>query len=139
MKTFFQFDFESDENAREISTPLFIKKANSNDKEPVKCNAIWDTGATSSMISANAAKKLMLAPIGLTQIAGVHGISNAKTYLVDVVFGNGFTLHDIKVSEASDFGGFDFLVGMDIISRGIMSLDGVTNGKLKVRFQIEAQ
>ena len=139
MKTFFQFDFESDENAREISTPLFVKKANCNDKEPVKCNAIWDTGATSSMISANTAKKLMLAPIGLTQIAGVHGINNAKCYLIDIVFGNGFTLHDIKVSEASDFGGFDFLVGMDIIGQGIMSLDGVTNEKLKVRFQIEAQ
>ena len=138
MKDFFQFEYEADDNSREISTPLFIAKPNS-DKEPIKCNAIWDTGATSSMISANTAKKLMLAPVGLTQIAGVHGINNAKTYLVDVVFGNGFTLHEIKVSEASDFGGFDFLVGMDIISRGIMAVDGVTNGKLKVRFQIEAQ
>ncbi len=138
MKDFFQFEYEADDNAREIATPLYVSKPNG-DKEPVKCNAIWDTGATSSMISANTARKLMLAPVGLTQIAGVHGINNAKCYLVDVIFGNGFTLHEIKVSEASDFGGFDFLVGMDIISRGIMLLDGATDNKLKVRFQIETK
>ena len=138
MKKFFQFEFEADENAREIATPLFLEKPNSN-KDAVKCNAVWDTGATSSMISASTAKLLSLAPTGITQIAGVHGISNAKSYIINVIFGNGFTLHEIKVHEAADCGGFDFLVGMDIICRGIMLLDGVTSGKLKARFQIAAE
>lgn len=135
MNVFFQFDFEAESDASEISTPVFLAKPASN-AEPIKCNAIWDTGATSSMISAATAKKLLLAPVGMTQIAGVHGVSNAKCYYVDIIFGNGFKLPKIKVSEASDFGGFDILIGMDIISQGIMLLDGVSEKKLKVRFQI---
>lgn len=137
MNVFFQFDFESDGDASEISTPIFVSKSSGN-AEPVQCTAIWDTGATSSMISSATAKKLLLAPVGMTQIAGVHGINNAKCYHVDIIFGNGFKLPKIKVSEASDFGGFDILIGMDIIGRGIMLLDGISNKKLKVRFQIPA-
>jgi hypothetical protein len=44
---------------------------------------------------------------------------------------------NIKVSEASNFGGFDLLVGMDIIKRGVFLIDG-TDGELKVLFQFPA-
>lgn len=134
MKDFFQFDLETNGDAPEIATPIYLSKPDST-ADKIRCNAIWDTGATSSMISAAMAKKLALAPTGTTQIAGVHGVSNAKCYLVDITFGNGFCLQKIKVSEASDFGGFDLLVGMDIIGRGKMFLDG-TRDKLNVRFQM---
>jgi hypothetical protein len=56
---------------------------------------------------------------------------------VDIVFGNGFTIPSVKVSEASDFGGFDLLIGMDIIGQGALVLDG-TQDKLNVRFQFPA-
>jgi predicted aspartyl protease len=137
MKTFFQFTFESESgSANEISTPLFIKKISDSSLEyPAK--AVWDTGATSSMISAALARKLTLAPTGTIQIAGVHGVQNARCYSIDIVFGNKFTIPAVKVSEASDFGGFDILVGMDIISKGKMVIDG-TDGKLKVCFQFPA-
>ena len=137
MKTFFQFTFEAEStSASEISTPLFIRKHNDAALEyPAK--AVWDTGATSSMISAALAKKLALPPISTAQIAGVHGVQNARCYSIDIVFGNKFMIPAVKVSEASDFGGFDVLVGMDIISKGKMDIDG-TSGKLKVCFQYPA-
>lgn len=132
----FQFRFETEKNTAEISTPIFIKKKNS-PTPPEKGNAIWDTGATSSMISAAIARKLQLVPVGTVQIAGVHGVQNAKCYLIDIVFQNGFTVPDIKVSEGSNFGGFDLLVGMDIIGRGVMVIDGMDE-KLQVNFQFPA-
>ncbi len=137
MKTFFQFNFEAEStSASEISTPLFVRKHGDSALEyPAK--AVWDTGATSSMISAALARKLTLAPTGTIQIAGVHGVQNARCYSVDIVFGNKFMIPSVKVSEASDFGGFDMLVGMDIISKGKMVIDG-TDGKLKVCFQFPA-
>lgn len=137
MKTFFQFNFEAEStSASEISTPLFVRKHGDTALEyPAK--AVWDTGATSSMISAALARKLTLAPTGTIQIAGVHGVQNARCYSVDIVFGNKFMIPSVKVSEASDFGGFDMLVGMDIISKGKMVIDGI-DGKLKVCFQFPA-
>ena len=137
MKTFFQFTFESESgSASEISTPLFVRKHGDTALEyPAK--AIWDTGATSSMVSAALAKKLTLQPVGTVQIAGVHGVQNAKCYSIDIVFGNKFTIPAVKVSEASDFGGFDMLIGMDIIGKGKMLIDGTEN-KLKVCFQFPA-
>ena len=136
MCDYFQFNFEADGGTSEIATPVLLKKCGATG-DGLKCKAVWDTGATSSMISATAAKKLGLAPHGLVQIAGVHGVSNAKCYHVDIAFGNGFCIPRIKVSEASDFGGFDVLVGMDIIGRGKMYIDGA-NGSLRVCFQFPA-
>ena len=132
----FRFNFETDKGTAEISTPIMIKKKNSQ-AMPEKGNAIWDTGATSSMISASMARKLQLLPIGTVQIAGVHGIQNAKCYFIDIIFQNGFTIENIKVSEGSNFGGFDLLIGMDIIGRGVMLINGM-DGNLKVLFQIPA-
>ena len=136
IKNFFQFAFSADKRTTEIATPVFLKKHGDINEEQ-KANAIWDTGATSSMISAAMAKKLQLPANGTVQIAGVHGVQNARCYYVDIVFGNGFCIPAVKVSEASDFGGFDVLIGMDIIGKGALIVDG-TQGKLNVRFQISA-
>jgi predicted aspartyl protease len=129
----FQFKFKAESNTAEISTPIILRKKGGQTIEE-SGNAIWDTGATSSMISVSMARKLQLNPIGMTQIAGVHGVANAKIYNIDIIFKNGFTIENIKVSEASNFGGFDLLVGMDIIKRGVFLIDG-TDGELKVLFQ----
>ena len=137
MKNYFQFRFSASKESSEIATPLYLKKHGEINGEQ-KANAIWDTGATSSMISAAMAKKLQLTPSGTIQIAGVHGVQNARCYYVDIIFGNGFCIPSVKVSEASDFGGFDLLIGMDIIGQGALVLDG-TQDVLNVRFQFPAE
>lgn len=91
----------------------------------VICRAIWDTGATGSMISADVAQRLNLRPLGETRILGVHGAQKAKVYKVDLVFKQAdVILPGIRVSEADAGGGFDLLVGMDIIGRGMFGIYG---------------
>lgn len=120
---FFTFRMKCPSDNAEIATELEVF-ANGGDKGTL-CRAIWDTGATGSMIAANVAEKLKLKPCGETRIFGVHGSQKAKVYTVDVVFPRAkVKLPGIRVSEADDGGGFDILVGMDIIGRGMFGIYG---------------
>lgn len=119
----FTFKLVCDADNAEIATNLEVCAPGWAEKE--RCRAIWDTGATGSMISADVAKKLKLKSCGETQILGVHGSQKAKIYKVDILFPMaGVVLPDIRVSEADAGGGFDLLVGMDIIGQGMFGIYG---------------
>lgn len=124
IRDFFVFDLMCD--GREIATQITISSP-AGDRQLHNCTAIWDTGATSSMISQRIAQELKLSPQGSVKVSGVHGVENANIYTVDLIFNNGYRIPDIQVSEAGNSGGFDLLVGMDVISRGIFIVDGVNH------------
>ena len=126
VRDFFVFDLICD--GREIATPITISTTNS-EQQLHNCTAIWDTGATSSMISQRTAKELQLSPHGTVKVSGVHGVENANVYFVDLVFNNGYEIPNIQVSEAGNNAGFDILVGMDVINRGIFIIDGVNHAE----------
>ena len=129
---YFNFRLSSPEKLNEISTPIAIacggNRCALNSRPVHRCIAIWDTGATSSMIARHIAEKLRLESTGNVQIAGVHGVKDAKTYIVSLIFGNGFVIPDLPVSEADNNGGFDVLIGMDVIARGKLIIDGLGDG-----------
>ena len=128
VRDFFVFDLICD--GKEIATPISVSCQCSSACIPVhQCTAIWDTGATSSMISEKLARKLNLTPEGTVKVSGVHGIEESNIYTIQLQFNNGFTLNDIQVSEAGNNAGFDILIGMDIIARGIFIIDGVNNAE----------
>ena len=120
----FYFTLTSENKLKEISTPVTVAHCDKLCRSEHNCNAIWDTGATSSMITRRIAQKLNLHSIGKVRIAGVHGAVNTNIYTVDIRFGNGFTIPNVTVSEADDGGGFDVLIGMDIINQGRLLIDG---------------
>lgn len=132
---FFQFDLCSPLAAAEIATLLSVADPEEPERKVRHCTAIWDTGATSSMITESLAKKLELKSIGKTRISGVHGVEDAAVYRIDLIFGNGFVIPDVRVSEAADNGGFDVLIGMDIIGQGAFYVTGIS-GRLKACFQM---
>lgn len=88
------------------------------------CKAIFDTGATSSMVSSKTAEELRLVPTGTVNVTGVHGTEKTNQYIVNLIFQNGFIIPGISVSEAGPDGGFDLLIGMDVISRGDFFISG---------------
>jgi len=91
-------------------------------------SAIWDTGATNTVITENVAKQCGLAPTGMTLVQTAHGSKQANTYLVSVYLPATVHFRSVKVTEG-ELGGADLLIGMDIIGVGdfaVSSLGGQT-------------
>lgn len=84
---------------------------------PISKIALWDTGATKSVITASTAAALGLTSIGPTQVNHVGGSHQSKTYLVNVYLPNGVTIQGVRVTECPDKD-FDVIIGMDIIAHG---------------------
>jgi hypothetical protein len=82
---------------------------------PSEFVAVWDTGATSSVITSNVVRLLNLYSEGSIEINGVTGPQIVDTYLVTLTLPNGFS-KDIFAASCTVAIGCDVLVGMDIIS-----------------------
>lgn len=85
--------------------------------------ALWDTGATNSVVTSATAKALGLKPI--TKVISNHagGQSEVNVYLVHIFLPNKIIIPNVKVTECNDLTGkFGILVGMDIITAGDFSV-----------------
>jgi len=98
--------------ARKITTPIGVSTL---DGEQAEFAAIWDTGATSSVITLDVVNKLNLYSEGSIEINGVTGPQVVDTYLVTLILPNGFS-KDIFAASCTAAIGCDVLIGMDIIS-----------------------
>lgn len=101
-----------------------------NTKTRISSNAIWDTGATASVITDKIIKQLNLTPTGMTTVSTANGVANQYTYIVDVQLPNNVTFKDVTVTGVTGLSGdCDVLIGMDIIGVGDLSItnfNGVT-------------
>lgn len=101
----------------------------------IEYKAIWDTGATGSVISAKVVNDLDLKPISVVQVHHGGGSSLANVYLVNIFLPNYVVIPQVRVTEAPAIGQAEVLIGMDIISQGDFA---VTNkdGKTVFSFRI---
>lgn len=110
----------------------------SNRKMPsqsVQALGIWDTGATTSVITEALVKKLNLKPYSKTQVRGVNGTTTEDTYYVNVLLPNKFLVSHVRAPQCKQLAGnFDFLIGMDIIGIGDLSVSHA-NGKTMLSFR----
>lgn len=108
-----------------IPESISIKK-----KQPISdIKALWDTGATGSVISKKIVESLLLKPTGMTQSSGVHGVKTVNTYEVDIFLPNNVVIPEVTVIESTNLKNFDVLIGMNIITLGdfaISNRDGKT-------------
>ncbi len=93
--------------------------------------AIWDTGATASVITQEVVDACGLKPIGMTQVHGVGGLVNCEVYLVSVTLPNNLTVPEVRVTKGNLGPDTGVLIGMDIISLGDFS---ITNKDAKTIF-----
>lgn len=99
-------------------------------------NALWDTGASNSVITQKTAKILNLIPIRKVKVFHGGGESNENVYLVKIYLPNKFNIPNIHVTECSDISGrFGVLIGMDIICFGDFSITNV-NKKTVASFRM---
>ena len=101
---------------------------------PQTFRAIWDTGATASVITNRVVSALGLSPIGVAQVHTAGGTTLASVYLVAILLPNKVGFQSVRVTEAP-ISGADVLIGMDIISKGDFA---VTNfgGKTVFTFRV---
>lgn len=91
--------------------------------------AIWDTGATNTIITQKVVNDCGLKPIGRTQLTTASDKKEAPLYLVAIFLPNLVYVHELMVAEAAVTGDAEILIGMDIINRGdfaVTNRDGKT-------------
>ena len=101
----------------------------------VQFNALWDTGATNSMITSRAVAELGLQPGGYTHVHHVHGTTDdVPFYYVNLVVFSNFHFPDVAVvlGKLTDT---DILIGMDIINRGDFAVSN-KNGATAFSFRV---
>lgn len=96
----------------------------------VELDAIWDTGATNSVITQEVVDSCGLAPISMVQTHGVHGSEIAEVYLVNIYLPNQVVFSAIGVTKGKLIDA-QVLIGMDIISQGDFA---VTNFQGRTKF-----
>lgn len=114
-----------------VSLPYDISLGN-NIKLPVRktFKALWDTGATNTVICKNVVDSLNLKPTGKTQTHNAAGSCIVDTFSVNIYLPNNITFHNLSVTHGI-FNGFDILIGMDVINNGDFS---ITNFNKKTSF-----
>lgn len=96
---------------------------------------IWDTGATNSVITQNVVSQCLLRPTGMVDVSTPKGSYRTETFLVNILLPNHVGFSSVRVSKGELTGGYDVLIGMDIIGKGDFA---VTNkdGKTAFSFRI---
>ena len=91
-------------------------------------DALWDTGATGSVISQEVAAKLELLPEGTAKVFHAQGSTHVPKYFVNLGLPNGVEVVGVEALEGV-LEGCGVLIGMDIINLGdfaVTNQDGVT-------------
>ena len=122
--------------APEIRTQVVLSVTGAASCQPVRCEAVWDTGSFTTVISPAVAKALGLYPLGRRPIHTANGTYWANLYSLDVMLPNGMLVQGVAVSE-SDLKVCDVLIGMNIISMGDMKITNRTNTKFVFRIPSE--
>lgn len=119
-----------------LISPASILNSNASNKKH-QYTAIWDTGATGTVISQKVVDECELIPTGMTQVATAGGIVSVNTYIVDVSLPNNVTFQNLNVTTGF-LNGTDVLIGMDIMSAGDFSVSNF-EGKTKFTFRLPSQ
>jgi predicted aspartyl protease len=126
------FTQEYDKLSLRLITPVLMTAFSTEDTSPKKIsiNALWDTGASDTVITKRVAKSLNLFSIDTITISGVNSIGEAEIALVDIELPNGFNLLRRRVSICEMPPPIDMLIGMDIILLGDFSICNANNKTL---------
>jgi predicted aspartyl protease len=108
-----------------LQTQVRIHKPN--EAISLRISAIWDTGATGSVISKQTIEKLGLAQTGFKVVSTANGTIRKKSYTIDIELPNKVLVQGLVATETEFlYGDCDALIGMDIITLGDFS---ITNHK----------
>jgi predicted aspartyl protease len=99
-------------------------------KKRLTATAVWDTGATHSMITKETAQRLELTIIDTGRVVGVNSSTIADIALISIGLPNGVLIPNKRVIISSLGGQEDMLIGMDIIRLGDFSISNANRETL---------
>lgn len=79
--------------------------------------AIWDTGATNTVITENVVNTCGLKPIGMARVNTANGQADCSVFLINLLLPSNVGFHHLRVTQAQVMGA-DMLIGMDVITKG---------------------
>lgn len=96
---------------------------------PLTIKALWDTGATNSVIGQAIKNSLKLPVVGRVMVHGVHGQEEADRCAIDIHLPNHVIIQNLPVTVSKGFidDGFQLLIGMDIIGLGDFAISHKKN------------
>ena len=134
-KCYNAYDLEYSHIVNGIITPIFIYSSPySAEGKSLKIDALWDTGATHSVLSPKISKDLGLTPVDNLNIGGIDGDKSSDVVMVTIILPNDTVLTGRRF-YVSNIPGVDVLIGMDIISKGDFNISNA-NGKTLFSFVI---
>lgn len=89
--------------------------------------AIWDTGATQSVITQNVVDKCDLKPVGMQKVYTASGQELVEVYRVNFGLPNKVLIVDVPVTKMKISGEANILIGMDIIHQGDFVITNYNN------------
>jgi hypothetical protein len=93
--------------------------------ERASTKALWDTGASKSVISQPLARQLGLKAAGATNVSHAGGSSISPTYLVNFFLPTGVGILGVLATEFPGHINFGAIIGMDVITLGDFSITNV--------------
>lgn len=117
-----------------LSAPSSAQSNVIQSKDGHQFKAIWDTGATNSVITENVVNTLKLTSTGFADVDHAGGHERTSTYKVSIGLPNHVAFPFVTVSLGK-IKGADVLIGMDIISKGDLAITNV-GGKTIVSFRV---
>jgi len=110
-------------------TEAFDLSKNSNFEKMLKdkFTAIWDTGATNSVISQKIVDQCNLKPIGVAEVHSPGGSFKTNKYLINLFLPNYVAIPYFMVIKGQITGDANVLIGMDIISNGDFAVTNKDN------------
>lgn len=120
-----------------IATGVVITNKQSQQGKSV--SAIWDTGASASVITQDVVTELGLVPTGMAEVITANGPMQTSKHTVDMYLPNGLPVKSVEVTSMPNIGGqYHALIGMDIISLGDFYIS-TKEGKRKVIFCVPSR
>lgn len=89
------------------------------EKLPLKeFNAVWDTGATNTVISQRVIEECELVPIGIALVHTSGGVKLSEVFVVNIMLPTKVDFSFMRVTKSNLTQDIDVLIGMDIITQG---------------------
>lgn len=87
--------------------------------------ALWDTGATMSLITQEVAALLKITPVGVTKVNHVGGAATSNSYLVNLGLPNRVMVKGVLVVEGKIGNDVGAIIGMDVINQSDFAITNV--------------